>query len=152
MLYGNQPVVSEKCEWQWLRAAKEVLVTNGINSYVFASALRELLLKGRGKYRNIRLVGPANCGKTFLLNPLNKLYETFTNPVTTSYVWVDSEKAEVFFLNDFRWSAELISWKELLLLLEGQTVHFPALKSHFVKDICLNICNKQRAHKIHQEA
>ena len=105
---------------------------------MFACALRELLEKGQGKYRNLMLVGPANCGKTFLLNPLNTLYQTFTNPATTSYAWIGSENAEVIFLNDFRWSKEILSWKEMLLLLEGQTVHFPAPKSHFAKDICLD--------------
>ena len=40
-------------------------------------------------------------------------------------------------MNDFRWSNELIVWKDLLLLLEGQTVHFPAPKSQYLKDICL---------------
>ena len=38
-------------------------------------------------------------------------------------------------MNDFRFNPELISWKEFLLLLEGQLVHLPAPKSHFAKDI-----------------
>ena len=36
--------------------------------------------------------------------------------------WVESEKAKVFLLNDFRWSKDLIPWHDLLLLLEGETV------------------------------
>ena len=63
---------------------------------MFAAAIRELLEKGRGKYRNVMIVGPADCGKTFILNPLNELFQTFTNPATTSYAWVGSENAEVF--------------------------------------------------------
>ena len=30
---------------------------------------------------------------------------------------------------------ENISWHDLLLLLEGQTVHLPAPKSHYTEDI-----------------
>ena len=135
---ANSRDCSSDCNGEWFRAAKEVLSSNKINSYVFSSALRELLIKGRGKYRNVMLVGPANCGKTFLLNPLNELFNTFTNPATTSYAWVGAENAEVLFLNDFRWSTEVLAWKEMLLLLEGQTVHLPAPKSHFAKDICFD--------------
>lgn len=81
------------------------------------------------------LTGPADCGKTFLLNPLNKIYHTFTNPVSSNFAWVGAEKAEVIFLNDFRWSAQIITWHDLLLLLEGQVVHLPAPKSHFAADV-----------------
>lgn len=81
------------------------------------------------------LTGPANCGKTFLLNPLNKVYHTFTNPASTSFAWVGAENAEIIFLNDFRWSPQIIAWHDLLLLLEGQQVNLPAPKSHFAKDV-----------------
>ena len=69
--------------------------------------LQDLLDKGRGKYRNIFIVGPANCGKTFILNSLNKVFATFSNPATTTFAWVGAEHAECIFLIDFRWSAEI---------------------------------------------
>lgn len=115
--------------------AESVLANNGVTCRSFASAVKDLLDKGRGKYRNIMITGPANCGKTFLLNPLNEVYRTFTNPATTSFAWVGAEIAEVIFLNDFRWSPQVLPWHNMLLLLEGQTVHLPAPKSHFAKDI-----------------
>ena len=93
------------------------------------------MTKGRWKFRNILLTGPANCGKTFLLNPLNKVFITFTNPACTSFAWVGAEKAEVVLLNDFRWSPQIIAWHDHLLMLEGQLVHLPAPKSHYAKDI-----------------
>ena len=42
-------------------------------------SLVDLLTKGRGKHRNIMIVGPANCGKTFILKPLTVLFKTFVN-------------------------------------------------------------------------
>ena len=84
------------------------------------------------------LTGPANCGKTFLLNPLNVVYRTFTNPANTSFAWVGAETAEVVFLNDFRWSQQIIAWHDLLLMLEGQLVHLPAPKSHYAQDLVFN--------------
>ena len=46
-----------------------------------------------------------------------------------------AENCEVIFLNDFRWSEKIIPWHDSLLLLEGQTVHFPAPKTHYAHDI-----------------
>ena len=84
------------------------------------------------------LTSPANCGKTFLLNSLNNIFNTFTNPASTSFTWVGAEKAEVVFLNDFRWSPQIIAWHDLLLMLEGQLVHLPAPKCHFANNIVFN--------------
>ena len=81
------------------------------------------------------IVGPANCGMTFLLKPLKVIYHTFCNPVTGSFAWVGIQDAECIFLNDFRWSPQLIPWHDLLLMLEGEVVHLPASKTHFTQDI-----------------
>ena len=70
--------------------------------------------------------------KSFLLKP-------FTNPATATYAWVGIEQAEAVFLNDFRWSKELIPWNELLLLLEGDTISIPASKTHFRQDLRLSV-------------
>ena len=118
--------------------ATDILNRNGIDVIVFAEAVRILLEKGHGKYRNIYLKGPANCGKTFLLNPLNLIYHTFSNPGTTTFAWVEAEYADVIFLNDFRWSKQIIPWHDLFLMLEGQLVHLPAPKSHYGKDATLS--------------
>ena len=125
----------ENCNGDWLICAREVLERNGVEERYFAEQVYELLDKGRGKYRNIMIVGVANCGKTFLLNPLNVIYNTFSNPASTSFAWVGAEKAEILFLNDFRWTPAVIQWHDFLLLLEGQLVHLPAPKSHYAKDI-----------------
>ena len=97
------------CNHQWITCAKDVLIRKGISVVKFARSIVESLDKGRGKYRNVMMVGPTNCGKTFLLNPLNVIYNTFTNPAPSSFAWVGAEKAECIFLNDFRWSVSIIS-------------------------------------------
>ncbi|CAB4029279.1 Hypothetical predicted protein [Paramuricea clavata] len=128
----------EGCLGKWLAMAIDILTRNGINVTAFAGAVRVSLEKGHGKYRNIYLRGPANCCKTFLLNPLNQIYSTFHNPATTTFAWVEAEDADVIFLNDFRWSKQIIPWHDLLLMLEGQLVHLPAPKSHYSKDATLS--------------
>ena len=66
---GKQGV--DSCGRRWLHMAEDILQRNNIQKLEFAEAVRNLLKNGRGKYCNILLKGPVNCGKTFLLNPLN---------------------------------------------------------------------------------
>ena len=138
ILRNAQGFCIDGCNGQWLACAQEVLQNNQVHPIIFAAAMHDLLMKGRGKFRKVMIVGPANCGKTFLLSPLQLIYKTFNNPANDKYIWLGSEKAEVIFLNDFRWSLKMISWKEMLLLLEGQTVHLPSPKIHYANDICIS--------------
>ena len=98
----------------------------------------DALKRGRGKYRNVYINGPANCGKTFLLSSLKLIFECFVNPTSGTFAWLGIENAEVVWLNDFRWKPSLIPWCELLQVLEGDTVHFPAPKNVMTKDIILD--------------
>lgn len=132
-----QKECSHQCNGRWLEMAKQILDSNGIDQDNFAGIIYSALNLGRRKNNNIFIYGPANCGKSFLLKPLNDIYKTFTNPAKGTYAWVGIEKAEVVFLNDFRWTAELIPWNELLLMLEGEQISIPAPKSHFEQDLRL---------------
>ena len=105
--------------------------------HVFAEAIRTLLKLGQGNNCNILLVGPADYGKKFLLNPLTAIYDTFLNPSSSRYEFVGAENKEIMFLNDLRWSQEMISWKEFLNLLEGQSIHLAAPKIHYAKCILI---------------
>ena len=53
--------------------------------------------------------------------------------VKPSFAWVGAEEAELLFLNDFCWSPQIVPWHDLLLLLEGEPVHVPAPKTHFLQ-------------------
>ena len=83
------------------------------------------------KYKKTMYVGPANCTKDFCSTHLH-LQSSFI-----TFAWVGTEEAEVIFLNDFRWTAQLNPWHNLLLFVEDQAVNLPAPKSHFVKDVLL---------------
>ena len=93
------------CKGLWLKCAREILRNNSVDINSFSYSVRDALHKGRGKYRNIMTVGPANCGKTFILNPSCSIYNTFSNPACSPFAWVGAEQAECIFLNDFRGSA-----------------------------------------------
>lgn len=83
------------------------------------------------------LVGPTHCGKTYLLQPLRKVFTCFQPPASSSFASVGAENAKVIILNDLRWNSRLITWQDFLLLLEEQPIHLPAPKSHYAQDIYL---------------
>ena len=62
------------CGREWFQCATQLMVSNGIHPFVFADRIRNLLISGRGKYRNIIITGLANCGKTFLLRQLEDIF------------------------------------------------------------------------------
>ena len=71
----------------------------------------------------------------FLLKPLEILFWAFTYPETNKYAWNGADQAEVIVLQDFRWNSELICWKDLLLLLEGEKVQLPSPKNQFPTEV-----------------
>lgn len=115
----------ETCAGSWFAHAKEVLKTIGINVYTYADSIRRCLRKGRRKQNNVMMVGPTNCGKSFLFNPLEMIFKTTVNPSLTSYAWVGLDEHEIAYLNDFRYSKECIKWSDFLLLLERHTINLP---------------------------
>ena len=85
---------NKQCKGQWLECTKQLLSWNDISVQTFSLAVRNLLKMGRGKFWNVLLKGPANTGKTFLLNPLNVVYKTFSNPATSHISqWLSMEYA-----------------------------------------------------------
>ena len=118
-----------------MSAATQILESNCISTEQFSS---NALKRGRRKYHNVYLFGPSNCSKTFLVSPLKKIFECFVNPASGTFAWLGIEDAEVILLNNFRWKPSLIPWCELLQVLEGDTVHFPAPKNLMSKHIVLD--------------
>ena len=126
------------CNKLWLKCAMEVLRNNKIHPFVFAHALRDLLINGRGKFRNLLIIGPTNCGKTFMLKPLGSIFRVFSKPANDKYAWVGADSAEIILLQDYRWSRDMIPWSDLLLLLEGEIVKLPAPKNQFSSDVVID--------------
>ena len=66
-----------------------------------------------------------------------EIYDTFLNPSSSKYAFVGAENKKLIFLNDLRWSQGMIPWQEFLNLLEGQSVHLAAPKTHYARDISI---------------
>ena len=131
----------EPCAGMWYNSALEVLRNNKVNLYLFAAAMRQALQKGRQKKTNALIIGPTNCGKSFLFNPLEIVYKAFVNPANNKYCWIGLDECEIAYLNDFRWSTDMISWSDLINLLEGQTVNLPRPKNLYATDLTVDRSN-----------
>ena len=131
------------CQGLWLECALDVLKRNDINKYVYAHAFRTLLQKGRGKHRNIILVGEHDCAKTFLIDPLPTVFpHSFSNPASSGFSWLGVDTAQAILLNDFRWKplslkGGVIEWDTFLRMLEGAETNLPAPMNSFTKHIRL---------------
>ena len=69
------------------------------------------------------------------------MFKAFVNPVTGRYPWVGPDECEVVYLNDFRWSTEIIAWSDSLL--EDKTVHLTRPKNQYATDMCIKLKNIQ---------
>ena len=74
-----------------------------------------------------------------MLKPLKLIFSDsiFENPANDKFAWVGSEKAKVFLLNDSKWSI-YITWHDMLLLLERETVKLPTSKNIYSEDIVIS--------------
>lgn len=64
-------------------------------------------------------------------NPITTIFDTFTNPSSSKYAFIGAGKAEIIFMNDFKWLPEMIYLQGFLNLSEEQNVHLAVPKSHF---------------------
>jgi len=106
-----------------------VLSQNNITPSQFGKAMRNLLVEGRGKHRNIMIVGPTGCGKTFLSKPLNLFFKAFCNPGNDKYAFMNAVESEVIVLNVTFQHHKIISamfvWKRTRQFLRQARVPSP---------------------------
>ena len=73
------------CDRQYRHCAAEILDDNSIDKAEFKEAVTKALSEGRKKGNNIMLIGPANCGKTFILSPLREIFKCFVSPASGTF-------------------------------------------------------------------
>ena len=134
----------------WLVLALDLLRKNHIDLNDFCSKMFRAIHVGRNKHVNIMITGPSNCGKTFLLEPLNVIYRNrvLNTPASSMFGWKGVEDAQIIYLNDFRWvnpeknsKVGIITWDAFLRLLEGNYCSLPAPMNHCAEHIKLGIGN-----------
>ena len=107
-------------EGRWKRAANEVVQLNGYTEQELESAILSALELGRGKLRNIVIVGKTNRAKSFCLKPLALVFRAFKPPDTGSHQLADLKGCEILWLNEFEYDPSFLSWRKLKDFLEGE--------------------------------
>ena len=103
---------------------KRILQKNGLDG-TWQKEVLGTLRTGRAKMRNLCLLGPPDCAKSFLLKGLEEVYQTYTRPDGGSYQLEDLLGAELVFLNDFEYDSgakDWMPWFYFKNLLEGTSV------------------------------
>ena len=94
--------------------SRDILQKNRVNPYAYAETIRDLLMHERAKFINVMITFPSNCGKNLMLKPLEIICNAFINPANDKHAWVGADNEEMIILEGFRWSSELICWKDVL--------------------------------------
>ena len=102
------------CAMEFCICSRDILQKNGVNPYAYAETIRDLLMHERAKFRNVMITFPSNCGKNLMLKPLEIICNAFSNPANDKHAWVGADNEEMIILEGFRWSSELICWKDVL--------------------------------------
>ena len=102
------------CVMEFYICSRNILQKNGVNPYAYAETIRDLLMHERGKFRYVMITFPSNCGKNLMLKPLEIICNAFSNPANDKHPWVGADNEEMIILEGFRWSSELICWKDVL--------------------------------------
>ena len=103
---------------------KEILQTNGLDGTLQKEVLGALRA-GRAKQRTLCLLGPTDCGKSFLFKGLAEVYQTYQKPDGGTYQLEDLLGSELVFLNDFEYDVgakDWMPWSYFKNFLEGAWV------------------------------
>ena len=123
----------------WFTLAIDLCYKNNLYPEDVGKKMYKCLVGGRKKHNNLIIIGESNCAKTFLLEPLNKVFKEGVQnaPASSVFGWLGVNKKRVIYLNDFRWvnpvsqNKGVITWDAFLRLLEGGICDLPApMNSH----------------------
>ena len=106
----------------WHTAANEVTRASGYEEQEVECAVLEALELGRAKRRNVMIVGDTNRAKSFVLKPVEIVYNVYKPPESGSHQLADIRGAEVIWLNDFTYERDFMPWRAFKDFLEGSSV------------------------------
>lgn len=124
------------CGGKYGVAVRELLVLQKCREE-FPRAMYAAVRDGRRKGRNVFVVGVGDCGKSFVMQPLAEVFDTFESPEAGSFPLVGLEQKEAVLIEDFRWEQgkELLPFDTMLRWLEGIRFMLKRPKGQFAKDL-----------------
>ena len=111
------------CTGCWVSGAHDTLTRNRISPSVFCAAVRRALELGALRGVNIACVGEQGCGKSTVIEPLDKIFECFPKPQKGStFALANVFNKDVILWQDYLHDEATISFTDLLALCVGESV------------------------------
>jgi len=123
-----------ECNGEWGPAALGTLERNGFTREAFAEAVVKTL-KGPSKMGNLFIHGVSNSGKSFMINPLQRIFKCFTKvQLGSSYALAPLPEYECVVWHEFEHCEKTVAWSDLLAWLEGGTFFIAKSKAFAATD------------------
>jgi hypothetical protein len=128
---SNFPCV---CGGIWAAAASRVLQNNNVDLASFCRDICRALQIGACRGVNIQLVGGPGMGKSFLFEPLDRIFNTFPKPLRDNpYSFGDLPGSDIMLWQDFKYKTNIIAWEDLLSIFVGEAVNLRVFRKPPVK-------------------
>ena len=114
------------CNGLWVPSALYILHRSNVSKEDFSTAIMNAIIQGAGKGTTLILCGSPSSGKSWLLNPIMKLYKCMYSPGSQgNFNLIDIPQVEVLLWQDFRYdigTSKCISWGQWLNISGGETL------------------------------
>ena len=114
------------CHGLWVPSALYILHRSNVSKEDFSTAIINAIVQGAGKGTTLILCGSPSSGKSWLLNPIMKLFKCMYSPGSQgNFNLIDIPQVEVLLWQDFRYdigTSKCISWGQWLNISGGETL------------------------------
>jgi len=112
-----------ECGGRWAQGATFILQNNGIDVNTFCLAVCRALELGAARGTNISITGLGGCGKSALLEPLEKCFPVAAKPQAGStFPLANVLHADLILWQDYEHDEKTLRFTDLLSLFVGETV------------------------------
>ena len=112
-----------ECGGCWAAGATRILLNNSIDVKAFSAAVCAALHHGAKRGANVAVVGVGGCGKSALLEPLEKVFKAAPKPqIGSTFGLANVLGAEILLWQDYAHDEGTIRFTDLLSLFVGETI------------------------------
>ena len=109
------------CQGRWAQGAQDILTNNGHDPAEFCASVRRALQVGARRGVNVACFGEGGCGKSSLLEPLEKIFDALPKPQKGSpFAFTGMADCDILLWQDYEHHEDTIRFTDLLSVLCGE--------------------------------